>query len=277
MRPFKTERHCHAPRLIRNRPSPVMIALTVAIAVAATASTGQSACAAVDENWAGPAISQMASERDQEVGQRGRYREPSYASDDDGVRPQRRTPLKPKRPARARNAGQVASLARETAPTHLPPLSIVEWARPNKMEVVLPPGDIASEPTKEVGPMVASLGREFVGASPSPNPNLTGDGIRWLATASTDCLAAPLRTVLTDLAAAFGPFTVRWTCRSKVVNRRVGGARRSFHLTGNAVDFNMNGDHRAILAFLKASKLVGGLKHYGRGAFHIDTGPRRTW
>ena len=37
------------------------------------------------------------------------------------------------------------------------------------------------------------------------------------------------------------------------------------------------GDYRAILAFLKAKKEVGGLKHYGGGAFHIDTGPRRTW
>ena len=79
------------------------------------------------------------------------------------------------------------------------------------------------------------------------------------------------------LAAAFGPFTVRWTCRSKAVNRRVGGARRSYHLTGNAVDFNMPGNFRAVLSFLKANKRVGGLKHYGGGAFHIDTGPRRTW
>jgi uncharacterized protein YcbK (DUF882 family) len=43
------------------------------------------------------------------------------------------------------------------------------------------------------------------------------------------------------------------------------------------VDFNMSGDHRAIVAFLKGHKLVGGLKYYGNGAFHIDTGPRRTW
>ena len=32
-----------------------------------------------------------------------------------------------------------------------------------------------------------------------------------------------------------------------------------------------------VLSFLKANKRVGGLKHYGGGAFHIDTGPRRTW
>jgi uncharacterized protein YcbK (DUF882 family) len=53
----------------------------------------------------------------------------------------------------------------------------------------------------------------------------------------------------------------------------VGGAKRSYH----AVDFNVLGNYRAILAFLKARTEVGGLKHYGGGAFHIDTGPRRTW
>jgi uncharacterized protein YcbK (DUF882 family) len=92
-----------------------------------------------------------------------------------------------------------------------------------------------------------------------------------------DCLAAPLRSVLVELAAAFGPITIRWTCRSNEVNARVGGAKGSYHLTGNAVDFNMLGNYRAILAFLKARTEVGGLKHYGGGAFHIDTGPRRTW
>jgi uncharacterized protein YcbK (DUF882 family) len=125
--------------------------------------------------------------------------------------------------------------------------------------------------------MVASLGHEFV-APPSPaGPSLTGDQIKWLPLASIDCLASPLRGVLADLAAAFGPMTVRWTCRDKQLNARVGGAKRSYHLTGNAVDFNMTGNYRAILAFLKAKKEVGGLKHYGGGAFHIDTGPRRTW
>jgi uncharacterized protein YcbK (DUF882 family) len=125
--------------------------------------------------------------------------------------------------------------------------------------------------------MVASLGREFVAPTPSTEPSLAGDRIKWLPLASVDCLAAPLRGVLADLASTFGPLTVRWTCRDKSLNARVGGAKRSYHLTGNAVDFNMTGNYRAILSFLKGNKLVGGLKHYGGGAFHIDTGPRRTW
>jgi uncharacterized protein YcbK (DUF882 family) len=57
----------------------------------------------------------------------------------------------------------------------------------------------------------------------------------------------------------------------------VGGAPRSFHLTGNAVDFRVAGSYGRVLAFLSRLRSVGGLKHYGRGVFHIDTGPRRTW
>jgi hypothetical protein len=254
-----------------------VLGLTIAFAAFIAALGGQAANAAVDDNWAGAALrEQAASDREAEGGQRTRYRE-NPDSDDDGVRPQRRTPVKQKRANRQRSGRQVVSLGRDVAPVHLPPLSIIEWARPNKMEVIVPPAESQAAPKQPVGPMVASLGRDFVAAPPSSKPSLTGDGIKWLATASVDCLAPPLRTVLTELASAFGPFTVRWTCRSKAVNRRVGGAKRSYHLTGNAVDFNMSGDFRAVLSFLKANKMVGGLKHYGRGAFHIDTGPRRTW
>jgi uncharacterized protein YcbK (DUF882 family) len=99
--------------------------------------------------------------------------------------------------------------------------------------------------------------------------------IRWVA--SADCLAGALRSVLVELAASFGPLVVNSTCRSRRHNAQVGGARRSFHLTGNAVDFRVAGNPRPVLAFLRARKDVGGLKHYGGGVFHLDTGPRRTW
>lgn len=255
---------------------PSMLALTVAFAVIPVVIAANTAHAAVDENWAGAVIrEQLAPDRESEGGQRVRYRE-TPDSDDDGVRPQHRTPVKHKRAGRQRTGRQVVSLGRDLAPLNLPPLSIIEWARP-RMEAIVPPAELQAAPAQQPGPMVASLGRDFVAAPPSSKPSLTGDGIKWLATASLDCLATPLRSVLSELATVFGPFTVRWTCRSKVVNRRVGGAKRSFHLTGNAVDFNMPGNFRAVLSFLKANKLVGGLKHYGGGAFHIDTGPRRTW
>jgi hypothetical protein len=31
------------------------------------------------------------------------------------------------------------------------------------------------------------------------------------------------------------------------------------------------------MAYLRSSGMVGGLKHYGGGLFHIDTGARRSW
>ncbi|NJO33856.1 MAG: hypothetical protein HC869_12640, partial [Rhodospirillales bacterium] len=48
-------------------------------------------------------------------------------------------------------------------------------------------------------------------------------------------------------------------------------------LTGNAVDFRVRGNWRGVWAYLRSAGGVGGLKHYGGGLFHIDTGARRTW
>jgi hypothetical protein len=110
---------------------------------------------------------------------------------------------------------------------------------------------------------------------PSELPSLSGETIRWIA--SPDCLAKPLRAVLAEVASMFGPLRVNSTCRSKSHNRKVGGARRSYHLTGNAVDFRISGAVQPVLDFLTGKRMVGGLKHYGFGVFHIDTGPRRTW
>lgn len=254
--------------------------LTLAAAAAATVFGWQPAQAAVDENWAGPVISAMHSEAARETAPAARS---GSQSDDEGTRPQRRRAHKQreqKAERRHRGSSRMASLERLATPAPLQPLSVIEWARP-KFEAVISPAAIPPKevaiPPKEIGPMVASLGRDFLAPSPDVPPGLTGERIHWLPKASVECLATPLRGVLTELAAAYGPITVRWTCRDKQLNARVGGAKRSYHLTGNAVDFNMTGNFRAILAFLKARKDVGGLKHYGGGAFHIDTGPRRTW
>jgi len=121
---------------------------------------------------------------------------------------------------------------------------------------------------------VASLGSAFAPA-PSLGPSLSGGAVRWVA--GSGCLNSGLRSVVASVAASFGPVTVNSTCRGRRHNARVGGARRSHHLTGNAVDFRVRGNWRGVWAFLRGSGLVGGIKHYGRGLFHIDTGARRTW
>ena len=118
---------------------------------------------------------------------------------------------------------------------------------------------------------VASLGSNYVPKQKS----LTGGGVRWAASAG--CLNGTLKSVVYQVAANYGSVTVNSTCRSKGRNRAVGGARKSWHLSGNAVDFRVHGNYRGVYAYLKSHGSLGGVKHYGGGLFHIDTGPRRSW
>jgi hypothetical protein len=109
-------------------------------------------------------------------------------------------------------------------------------------------------------------------------PSITsgaGGSVRWVA--SSGCLNGTLRSVVSGLAASYGPLTVSSTCRSSGHNRRVGGAPRSLHLSGDAVDFRIHQNVSAAYASLRSNGSVGGLKHYGGGLFHIDTGARRSW
>jgi hypothetical protein len=122
---------------------------------------------------------------------------------------------------------------------------------------------------------LASLGPTLPEAPDGPPALEPGWRIHWRASAA--CLATPLRTVLDRVAAEFGPLTVNSTCRSRRHNVRVGGAPRSYHLTGHAVDFRVRSRFAEVLSFLKRTRTVGGVSHYGNGVFHIDTGPRRTW
>lgn len=125
------------------------------------------------------------------------------------------------------------------------------------------------------GTRVASLGRSpSVSTAGRPTTSLTGGGIAWRASAA--CLAGNLRSIVGVLATSYGAVTVSSTCRSRSHNRRVGGASRSWHLTGNAVDFRIRGTSISrVYAYLRGT--VGGLKHYGGGRFHIDNGPRRSF
>lgn len=136
----------------------------------------------------------------------------------------------------------------------------------------------ATEPTKKKhkGVRVAALGNTYYPEpSAAPKKSLSGGGVRWVASAG--CLNGSLKAVVYQVAANYGPVTVNSTCRSKGHNRRVGGAPKSKHLSGNAVDFRVRGNVRAVYAYLRSSGSVGGLKHYGGGLFHIDSGERRTW
>ena len=124
------------------------------------------------------------------------------------------------------------------------------------------------------GVQLASLGRD-VPRQESTGRSLSGGPVRW--SASSNCLNATLRRVIAEVSSNFGPVTVNSTCRSRQHNTGVGGAPRSRHLTGDAVDFSVGGNVRGVLAYLGGHRAVGGLKHYSDGHFHIDSGPRRTW
>ena len=122
---------------------------------------------------------------------------------------------------------------------------------------------------------LAGLGSALHRPGAPTSPTEPGWPIHWRASAS--CLAAPLRAALDRVASEFGPLTVNSTCRSREHNARVGGAPRSYHLSGNAVDFRVRSHFDEVLRFLARMRSVGGLTHYGSGVFHIDTGPRRSW
>ena len=103
----------------------------------------------------------------------------------------------------------------------------------------------------------------------------TGHNVVWQA--SSGCLNGTLRAIVSEVS-SMASVRVNSTCRSHSHNAAVGGAKRSQHLTGDAVDFRVtSGNVGAVYAYLRSNGSVGGLKHYGGGLFHVDTGPRRSW
>jgi len=127
---------------------------------------------------------------------------------------------------------------------------------------------------KKAWKKVASINKTY-DVPPLAKKSLTGGGVRWIA--SKGCLNARLKSIVHTIAANYGRVTVSSTCRSRKHNRRVGGAKRSQHLTGAAVDFRVHGRYGAAWAYIKKASGVGGYKHYGGGLFHVDVGARRTW
>ncbi len=95
--------------------------------------------------------------------------------------------------------------------------------------------------------------------------------------APSGCVPGALKSVLYQVSQKFGPVVVNSTARGHKHNRRVGGARKSWHLKCMATDFRIRGNSKGLYAFLRSHPSVGGLHRYPSGFFHIDLGPKRTW
>ena len=132
--------------------------------------------------------------------------------------------------------------------------------------------DDESRPSRAKGKRYAARGP--VDYDPRPRRSLSG-GVSW--SAPSGCLNGTLRSVVSEVASSFGGVRVTSTCRSRSQNARAGGAKRSHHLTGDAVDFRVFGNVGGALAYLRNHGSIGGVKHYGGGLIHADTGPRRSW
>lgn len=122
-------------------------------------------------------------------------------------------------------------------------------------------------------------GPSYLGASPSrgaadPGGSLSGGGVTWQA--SSGCLNSTLQGVVAQMQ-AYGSVTVTSTCRGPGQNAAAGGAPRSQHLSGDAVDFRLNGNVAAAMQALQANGALGGVKMEGNGIIHVDTGPKRSW
>jgi hypothetical protein len=137
----------------------------------------------------------------------------------------------------------------------------------------------ASAKRPKGGTKVASVGA-FVASGPLRRTLAKKSGalkgnVSW--SAPSGCVPAALKAVLYQVSQKFGPVVVNSSVRGVRHNRRVGGARRSWHLRCMAVDFRVHGNSKGLWAFLRGHPIVGGLHRYPLGFFHIDLGPKRTW
>jgi hypothetical protein len=93
-------------------------------------------------------------------------------------------------------------------------------------------------------------------------------------------LAGRLLGILNQVDAKFGRRAIVVSgCRSRAHNRRIGGARESYHLRCMAADIYVPGVGKYTLwRYLFTHPTRGGLGNYCRSFFvHVDTGPRREW
>lgn len=96
----------------------------------------------------------------------------------------------------------------------------------------------------------------------------------------TSCFPAELRRILSLVHKRYGTKPeISSGYRSVAYNRRIGGARGSYHTKCQAADIKVAGVSKYVLAkYLRTIPDIGGVGVYGcRGIVHVDVGPRRNW
>ncbi|MEM7301716.1 MAG: D-Ala-D-Ala carboxypeptidase family metallohydrolase [Pseudomonadota bacterium] len=124
--------------------------------------------------------------------------------------------------------------------------------------------------------MVAiAIGVSACASFPSLNPFSKG---RVVYKATSWCLPWGIKRTLRKVASKYGDVVVYSTYRSPWYNRKVGGAKKSYHKKCRAADFKVRAPRRSVWRYLRRQRTVGGISYYRRtGHFHIDNGPKRSW
>lgn len=120
----------------------------------------------------------------------------------------------------------------------------------------------------EVKPMY-SLAKAIAGEAPGGEKRQSRRG-----------LDSRLQRLLLQIESHFQrPVIISSGCRSTYKNRRVGGARKSYHLRCMAADIKMAGvSEGTLLRFVSRLPGRGGVGTYCRNSIvHVDVGPRRNW
>ncbi len=98
--------------------------------------------------------------------------------------------------------------------------------------------------------------------------------------AKVSCLPHSLKGIIADISKRFGKKVIISSGhRSRRHNARVGGVKRSMHLSCQAVDLKVPGVSKFKVArFVRSLSASGGVGTYcGKGIVHVDVGPRRSW
>lgn len=104
-------------------------------------------------------------------------------------------------------------------------------------------------------------------------------GVTLASEVTDSCIPQELLVFIDELRTRFGEIEVISSFRTIKHNREVGGAKKSQHLTCDAIDFRIpNVPRKEVKLFLTANfKERAGIGYYCGGSYHLDIGKPRQW